>query len=146
MRMILLCFALLFFGCATNGKSVPPPSPIEAQVLSTAIMAVGLESKKNLDVEQLRKLTLILEDSRALLIAALDNDPATFPTVGNSIVAGVNPSYRALINAVVGVLVVRLQPAVDQGKTALAAEYVNAVLTGAQQAVQDRIAFEESNT
>lgn len=135
MRIILILFFLLSFGCATG------PSPLEVQVLSTAGMAVGLESKKNLEVEDLRKIQAILADSKQILLAALDDDPTTLPQVGNSFVANVNPSYRALINATMGILIVRLQPSIEAGDTALAAEYVEAVIGGAQSAVEDRIEF-----
>ena len=138
MRVILIFFVLLTFGCATG------PTPMEAQVLTMASVAVGLESKKNLDVDQLRKISAILVDCKQILLAALDDDPTTLPKVGNAFVANVNPSYRALINAAMGILVVRLQPALEAKDTALAAEYIEAVMGGAQTAVNDRIEYLET--
>lgn len=148
LNFAILTLLLTFSGCASTNpdgtpRQVQPMQPIEAQHLATAMMAVALESKKNLDVEELKKVGLLLEDSRQLLVATLDDDPSTFPQVGHGFVEGVKPAYRNLINAVVGVLIIRLQPTLDQGKTALAAEYVNAVLIGAQIAVKDQIDFLE---
>lgn len=136
-KFLTLLIGLVFvftFGCATGGK-VQPPSPPEANLLAYSVMTFALTAK-DVSPEKLEAIEAIMQDSKGVLLRTLQENPQNLDGARLSYLADKDPALAALANTVLEVLIYRLKPLIDTGKTDLAGQYVEAVLSGALDAIK----------
>lgn len=133
--LILLCF-FLTLGCASTGNIKDlAPTPPESQLIAHQVMKLALTAK-DVGQDKLLDIRTIMVDSERILLAAL-KDGTSIEAAHSNYLASKNPELGALANTVLAILTYRLRPLVDQGKTDLAAQYIQAVLAGAVIAIDE---------
>ena len=134
--MVIVCSLglVLALGCASGGGKVQPPSPPEANLLAYSVMTFALTAKE-VSPEKLAAIESIMQDSKGILLQALKEDPQNLDQARLNYLAGKDPALGALANTVLQVLIYRLKPLIDTGKTDLAAQYIESVLDGALEAI-----------
>lgn len=143
-RMLGLVAILIFMGmmgCATNPETgermklkALAPSPPEATLIARQVMRLAITSQ-DLDAAQLAEIRLVMLDAQSVLLTGLKEDPANLDMVRLHYLSSKNAEVGSLANTVLAVLTYRLRPLVDKGKTDLAAQYIEAVISGAVQAI-----------
>lgn len=138
----LIIFTALLCGCAADGR-VPPPTPAEAKLIATSVMRLA-SAETGLERHELGSVRDILLDAKRVIAVALREDPSSVQQVTSAYLLSKPTLYAELANTVLGVLVARLRPVIDQDKTDLAGEYVESVIDGAVLAIDLQLAPEES--
>ena len=132
-------------GCATDGDrgerlKAAAPTPPEAKLIANQVMRFAL-SEKNYSLDELRTIRGIMLDAKVVLVTALQESPTTLDAVRMDYLKTKNPEMGELANTVLQILVLRLRPLIDQGKTDLAGQYIESVIDGAALAINTRIGF-----
>lgn len=135
MPVILICFLMLMFGCATgpnDGTKPPPPSPLEAKILAQTIMAVAIHSQK-MDPVQIEKMMSIFKDARSTVQLAMAKDPTNVEPITLDYVSKLDPVYQQATKGMLQIFIIRLRPYTTQGPEgqAIAVTYIDAVFDGA---------------
>lgn len=130
-------------GCATDGDrserlKAAAPTPPEAKLIASQVMRFAL-SEKDLSREQMETIRSIMLDAKVVLVAAIETSPTTLDAVRMDYLKTKNPEMGELANTVLQILVLRLRPLIDQGKTDLAGQYIEAVVDGAVMAIDTNI-------
>ncbi len=128
-------------GCAT-GPGAQPPSPFEVQLLARAAMST-LIAAENVPMDKLVVIRDVLTTTNTGLMIALKEDPSNLLGVQNDLLGkhreALGPYYD-IMDAVLTIAIIRMRPAIDQGQTDLAAQYLDAVFTGSTQAIDSAMA------
>lgn len=139
----LLMVVFLAVGCATDGDKgerlkAAAPTPPEAKLIANQVMRFAL-SEKDFSNEKLQMIRGIMVDAKAVLLTGLKEDPTNLDVIRMDYIKSKNPEMGELANTVLQILVLRLRPLIDQGKTDLAASYIEAVLDGAVLAINTKM-------
>lgn len=130
-------------GCATDGDrserlKAAAPTPPEAKLIANQVMRFAL-SEKDFSPEELQTIRGIMLDAKVVLVTALQESPTTLDAVRMDYLKTKKPEMGELANTVLQILILRLRPLIDQGKTDLAGQYIEAVIDGAAMAINIRI-------
>lgn len=131
-------------GCAIDPEtgervaSQAAPTPPEAKLIAHGVMRLAVSDAQKWDAERLAQVKTLMLDAESVLLAGLARDPEHLDAIRMNYLKDKNPEFGELANTVLQVLVIRLRPLIDQGRTGLAAEYVEAVIAGAVQALDGR--------
>ena len=133
-QLIIVSAALAVgVGCAKDQK-VEPPTPPEAKMMAYSVMKFAM-TRKEVGATDLQNIETIMLDAKSLLVVTMRENPEQLNTVRMQYLAEQAPEYAALVDMVLGVLVYRLTPLIDQGKTEQAVMYIEAVVDGAVLAI-----------
>lgn len=145
MLMFLMLFSVMVGlgalpGCKTDPETgervkAAAPSPPEARLIAHGIMRLAIAEIK-MKPEKLVLIKDIMQDSKAVLLTGLKKDPTNLDAIRMSYLSNKNPEMGTLANTVLQVLVYRLRPLIDQGKTDLAGQYIESVIEGAVSAIE----------
>lgn len=143
--LMLGVFGLGFSGCASDGSKserlkAAAPTPPEAKLIANQVMRFAL-SEKDYSIEELQTIRGIMLDAKVVLVTALQESPTTLDAVRMDYLKTKNPEMGELANTVLQILVLRLRPLIDQGKTDLAGQYIESVIDGAALAINTKIGF-----
>ncbi len=124
-------------GCATGPDGAQPPSPLEVQLLARAAMSTLIVTE-NVPMDKLIVIKDVLTTANSGLMIALKEDPSNLLGVQNDLLGkhreALGPYYD-IIDVVLTIAIIRMRPAIDQGQTELAAQYLDAVFTGSIQSI-----------
>lgn len=137
-KIILLLFLGVFLVGCTENASFENLSPTEAGILSHTTMYLGLKQSKT-PLDQAELIKNAVNDTKVILLAVLQQDPENIFTITVTSIDKLSAEYRPLVDGLLQLLLSKLRPLIDQGKTDKAAEYINQVLTGASKAVDKYI-------
>lgn len=143
--VIALCGLLVLPGCATDPEtgekikwSKAAPTPPEAKLIAHGMMRLAI-AEIAMDPGKLTSIRDIMTDSKTVLLTGLKEDPTHLDVIRLNYLKTKNPELGNLANTVLQVLVLRLRPLIDQGKTELASQYIEAVLDGAVMAIDGNV-------
>lgn len=143
--VIALCGLLVLPGCATDPEtgekikwSKAAPTPPEAKLIAHGMMRLAI-AEIAMDPGKLTSIRDIMTDSKTVLLTGLKEDPTRLDVIRLNYLKTKNPELGNLANTVLQVLVLRLRPLIDQGKTELASQYIEAVLDGAVMAIDGNV-------
>jgi hypothetical protein len=128
----LLLSMFLLGGCVKD-KYVAPTPP-EAGLIAWQVMSLGL-STQNVPVHKADIIEDIMIDAKTVLVHMLKQEVVDMEAARIEVLHRYAPEYAMLADTVLQVLVYRLRPLIDQGKTDLAISYVEAVIDGALGAI-----------
>lgn len=142
---VAVCGLLLLPGCATDPEtgekikwSKAAPTPPEAKLIAHGMMRLAI-AEIAMDPGKLTSIRDIMTDSKTVLLTGLQEDPTHLDAIRLNYLKTKNPELGNLANTVLQVLVLRLRPLIDQGKTDLASQYIEAVLDGAVMAIDGNV-------
>lgn len=111
---------------------VPPPTKEEVKALAFAGMRLGLNSSKlNENPEKLEALRGHLQGVKGVLSAALASGNPDLTQIKLDFVESIDADLAVVIDLTLGIVVGRVRPLIDQGKTDEAAGYLEAAIDGA---------------
>lgn len=132
---------ILLSGCATGGK-MAPPNPFEVRLISQATMSTIITTR-DIPEDKLLVLRGVFVSGNSILTLALREDLTGFENAQGVFLQNLDTQllgpYANVVQTVMGIAVLRLRPVIDQGKTDLAAEYLDAVLGGCVQAIDSKL-------
>ena len=129
------------FGCATGGENrvkLNPPTPEETFFLAKAATMAGIRSAE-LSVGKLEKFKTYLGDARISVNTALQEEAPDLTQVKLDFVSKISPEYQDTMMLGLQVLVTRVRPLIQQGRSKEAGPYVQAAIEGALAAVDLRM-------
>lgn len=137
----VLILAFLLTSCAgLPGKGGGPPSPLEVEVATEALVGITLgrtEWKKN----DLIKIQNYLSTARTLLMHTINEDPRSLDTTNLAFLNGLEPEYRFVLASVTKIAISLIKPYLrtENPDAQLAKEYFEAVLIGSLLAVESTL-------
>lgn len=117
---------------------VEPITPPEAKLLAMKMMDFATD-RDHTDLKTLEAIKTIMHDAKGVLLLALKENPEELNAARSTFLESRNTPYAEIANTVLEILVLRLRPLIDQGKTDLAASYIKHVIEGAILAIDHKL-------
>ncbi|MEE9366972.1 MAG: hypothetical protein V3W44_09820 [Dehalococcoidales bacterium] len=134
--------------CATNPNAAPS-SPPEVQLITQAVVSSTIRAE-NVPMDELNTLKAVLMSANTSLKLALEKDPAKFADAHTKSMLDLSAQYSTtlgpyydIVEVVLGIAIIRLQPVIDAGETELASQYLKAVFTGALRSINVALTRED---
>lgn len=152
MKMFIVSILLIFMAVSSLGaltgcsglseraervKAYMPPPEIIG-LMANQGMRVVLE-KKDMDVEKMKAIQIIMVDAKGVLMATLKEDPGNLEAVRLEYLGTKEPELAELANTVLQLAVFWSQSMIDRGKTDMAGQYLEAAIDGAVMALNAKI-------
>jgi len=137
----LLVLVFLLVKCAgVPGQGGGQASPVEVQIATVAIVGLTL-ARTEWQEADLVKIQAYLLTVQKVLILAIDEDITSLDITALSFIDGVEPEFAIVLDSITKLALLRIQPYLqpDTLNKTLAKEYIEAVLTGAIQAVESKL-------
>lgn len=136
LSILVLVLALAVSGCAGNASFRDlAPTPPESTLIAHQVMRLAITSK-DLDVVKLAEIRLVMLDAQRVLLAAM-KEGEDIEVARVEYLAEKHPEVGSLVNTVLAIVTFRLRHLIDQGKTEEAATYIEAVIGGAVDAIDE---------